>query len=207
LFCFIYYWLRYPTRLDRERELMEKGVFLLLAALLLAAKNGSEPAKAQQGSSKISIVNTQRQEVGQATLTDTPNGVLIGLSLREKPSGISTGAHAFHIHGVGKCEPPFKSAGDHYNPHKKPHGFLAKGGGHVGDLPNIHIPENGRLMVEFLVPGVTLKDGNNRLMDEDGSALVIHAQKDDYRTDPAGNAGDRIACGVVEGSARIAKSK
>jgi Cu-Zn family superoxide dismutase len=186
---------------------MENGVFLLLAAFLLAAKNGGEPAKAQQGSSKSSIINTERQEVGQATLTDTPNGVLIALTLREKPSGISPGPHAFHIHGVGKCEPPFKSAGDHYNPQKKQHGFLAKGGGHAGDLPNIHVPENRPVTVKFFVPGVRLKDGNNRLMDEDGSALVIHAQKDNYRTDPAGNVGDRIACGVIGDSAKTAKSK
>jgi Cu-Zn family superoxide dismutase len=181
---------------------MEKGVFLLLAAFLLAAKNGGEPAKAQQGSAKISIVNTQRQEVGQATVTDAPKGVLIGLSLREKPSGISPGLHAFHIHAVGKCDPPFETAGDHYDPEKKQHGFVSQGGGHAGDLPNIHVPEKGQLIVEFFVTGVRLKEGKNRLMDEDGSALVIHAQKDDYRTDPAGNAGDRIACGVIEGSAK-----
>jgi Cu-Zn family superoxide dismutase len=186
---------------------MEEGVFLLLAALLLAAKDGGEPAKAQPNSAKISIVNTQRQEVGQATVTDTSNGVLISLSLREKPPGVSSGSHAFHIHAVGKCEPPFKTAGDHYNPQKKQHGFLGKGGPHAGDLPNIHVPENGQLMVEFFVPGVRLKDGNNRLMDEDGSALVIHAEKDDYRTDPTGNAGDRIACGVIGDSAKTAKSK
>jgi Cu-Zn family superoxide dismutase len=175
---------------------MEKSLFLILAALLLA-RSGTA-----QSPTKIPIINTERQEVGQATLTDTPSGVVIGLSLREKPSGIAPGVHAFHIHAIGKCEPPFKSAGDHYNPRKKQHGFHAKDGGHAGDLPNIHVAENGQLTVEFFVPGIRLKDGNNRLIDEDGSALVIHAQKDDYRSDPAGNSGDRIACGVVEGSTK-----
>lgn len=170
-------------------------------AAFFVAWYGSESAGAQE-SVKVSVINTERQEVGQANLTDTPNGVVVGLTLQEKPSGISPGVRAFHIHAVGKCEPPFKSAGDHYNPQKKQHGFLSKGGGHAGDLPNIHVPENGQLMVEFFVPGVRLKEGKNRLMDEDGSALVIHAQKDDYRSDPAGNAGDRIACGAIEGSAK-----
>jgi Cu-Zn family superoxide dismutase len=178
---------------------MKKHVSFFTAVFLAWCGSGSAVA---QDSLKVSIINTQRQEVGQATLSDTPNGVIIVLSLREKPSGISPGVHAFHIHGVGKCEPPFKSAGDHYNPQKKQHGFLSKGGGHAGDLPNIHVPESGQVTVEFFVAGVRLKEGKNRLIDEDGSALVIHAQKDDYRSDPAGNAGDRIACGAIEGSAK-----
>ncbi|MGH7824878.1 MAG: superoxide dismutase family protein [Candidatus Binatia bacterium] len=181
---------------------MEENAFLI--ALFFLGIFGREPAMAQD---PVKISNTERQEVGRASLTDTPSGVVIGLSLREKPSGISPGSHAFHIHAVGKCEPPFKSAGDHYNPQKKQHGFLSKGGGHAGDLVNIHVPENGGLMVEFFVPEVRLKDRNNRLMDEDGSALVIHAQTDDYRSDPSGNAGDRIACGVIEAPAKTAKSK
>jgi Cu-Zn family superoxide dismutase len=175
---------------------MEKSLFLILAALLLA-RSGTAQAPAN-----VKIINTERQEVGLATLTDTPTGVIIGLSLKEKPSGISPGPHAFHIHSVGTCEPPFKSAGEHYNPEKKQHGFLAKDGGHAGDLPNIFVPENGRLTVELFAPGVRLKEGSNRLVDEDGSTLVIHAQKDDYRSAPSGNAGDPIACGVIEGSGK-----
>lgn len=175
---------------------MEKSLFLILAALLLA-RSGTA-----QAPTKIRIINTERQEVGEATLTDTASGVIIGLSLREKPNGIPPGAHAFHIHAVGKCEPPFKSAGEHYNPQKKQHGYLAKDGRHAGDLPNIYVPENGPLTVDVFVPGVKLKEGNNRLIDEDGSALVIHAQKDDYRSAPSGNAGDPIACGFIEGAAK-----
>jgi Cu-Zn family superoxide dismutase len=175
---------------------MEKSLFLILAALLLA-RSGTA-----QAPTTVKIINTERQEVGQATLTDTPAGVIIALALKEKPSGIPPGPHAFHIHSVGKCEPPFKSAGEHYNPQKKQHGFLAKDGRHAGDLPNIFVPENGPLTVELFVSGVRLKDGNNRLIDEDGSALVIHAQKDDYRSSPSGNAGDPIACGAIEGAAK-----
>ncbi|HWO41245.1 MAG TPA: superoxide dismutase family protein [Candidatus Eisenbacteria bacterium] len=174
----------------------------LLIALFVLGLYSRDAALAQE-TARVRIINTERQEIGQATLTDTPAGVVITLTLREKPKGLSPGPRALHIHAVGKCEPPFKSAGDHYNPEKKHHGFLAKDGPHAGDLPNIHIPESGQLTVEFFAPDLRLKEGKNRLMDEDGSAIVIHAQKDDYRTDPAGNAGDRIACGVIES----AKSK
>jgi Cu-Zn family superoxide dismutase len=179
---------------------MKKRV-VLFSAFLLGWYAG-DPAGAQD-SVKTTIINSDRQEVGEATLTDTPKGVIITLKLKEKAPGIPPGERAFHIHAVGKCEPPaFKSAGDHYNPEKKQHGFLSKDGGHAGDLPNIHVPENGPLATELLVPGVRLKAGKNRLLDEDGAALVIHAQKDDYRSDPAGNAGDRIACGVIQGPSR-----
>jgi Cu-Zn family superoxide dismutase len=175
-------------------------VFLFFAGLL-----AQQPATAQE-TMKIDIINTERKEVGQASITDGPNGVIIGLSLREKPAGIPPGAHGFHIHAVGKCEPPFKSAGDHFAPQKRGHGFLSKNGRHAGDLPNIHVPENGTLTVEFFVPDVRLK-GKNALLDEDGAALVIHTKPDDYRSDPSGEAGDRIACGVIGSTAKTAKSK
>ena len=107
------------------------------------------------------------------------------------------GVHAFHIHAVGKCEPPdFKSAGPHFNPDQTRHGIMSPEGPHAGDLPNIHVPADGKLEVEFLNPVVTLSQ-ESALLDEDGSAIVIHAGADDYKTDPAGNAGDRIACGVI----------
>lgn len=152
---------------------------------------------AAQESSTVPLINSERKQIGQVSLTDSPSGIILKLSLPEKPAGIAPGAHGFHIHGVGKCEPPFESAGDHFDPLKTQHGFLAKGGRHAGDLPNIHVPPQGALTVEFFVPNVRLKDGKNRLMDQDGSALVIHAKPDDYRSDPAGNAGDRVACAVI----------
>jgi Cu-Zn family superoxide dismutase len=163
---------------------------------------GCFAAAQAQETVKVKILNAERQDVGEATITETPAGVVVTLTLEEKARGLAPGVHAFHIHAVGKCEPPFTSAGGHYNPEGRKHGFLAKDGKHAGDLPNIHVPENGRLTAEFLVTGVTLKQGKNRLIDEDGSALVIHAKKDDYRTDPAGDAGDRIACGVIQGAGK-----
>jgi Cu-Zn family superoxide dismutase len=127
--------------------------------------------------------------------------------LRDNGAAIPAGAHGFHIHDVGKCEPPFKSAGDHFAPQQHGHGFLSEKGGHAGDLPNIHVPKSGELMVEFFVPNVRLRSGKNALLDKDGSALVIHAQKDDYRSDPSGHAGDRLACGAIASRANIPGAK
>src|SRR3546814_2107316 len=106
---------------------------------------------------------------------------------------------AFHIHAVGKCDPPeFESAVDHFNPEQKKHGFHSEAGEHAVDLPNVHVPENGMLQVEYLTREVTLAEGAPAsLFDADGSALVVHADPDDYRTDPAGDAGGRIACGIL----------
>jgi superoxide dismutase, Cu-Zn family len=181
-----------------------KALVFLYSAIL--AFWSSDPLMAQEPL-KISVINAEGKEIGQASITDGPNGVIIGLKLNEKPAGISTGSHGFHIHAVGKCEPPFKSAGDHFAPQKHRHGFLSEAGGHAGDLPNIHVPQNGDLMVEFFVPDVRLKQGKNALLDRDGSALVIHAEKDDYRSDPSGNAGDRIACGIIAPGAKTALSQ
>lgn len=170
-------------------------VFIITAALIGAASYGFG---AELKFAKVKMINGNRQDVGEATLSENPSGVLIRLSLRAKPEGISPGTHAIHIHNVGKCEPPFKSAGEHFNPTHKKHGFFSKDGKHIGDLPNIHVPENAPLIVEFLVPQLTLGGGNYSVFDSDGSALVIHQGPDDYITDPAGNAGDRAGCGVIE---------
>jgi Cu-Zn family superoxide dismutase len=146
---------------------------------------------------QVNLINSQRQPVGEATLTETPTGVLIRVQLSQNPAGIAPGVHAIHLHEIGQCEPPFKSAGGHFNPSKKKHGFLTKDGKHEGDLPNIHVPERGRAMWEFFLPTMELGPGKGSLLDDDGSALVIHERADDYRTDPAGDSGDRIACGVI----------
>ena len=119
-------------------------------------------------------------------------------AVRVVASWCPPGAHAFHIHGVGQCEPPdFKSAGGHFNPGSLHHGFANADGPHAGDLPNLYVPEGGKLEFEVLARGVTLGTGPTSLFGANGSSLVIHQAADDYKTDPAGNAGARLACGVV----------
>ncbi|MEA2903968.1 MAG: superoxide dismutase, Cu-Zn family [Alphaproteobacteria bacterium] len=164
------------------------------AALLLA---GFTSAAAAQGTlmAKADLKDTKDKVIGNADLVQTPAGVLIRLSIKDKD--FKPGERAIHIHAVGQCQPPFESAGRHFNPTQHMHGILA-GPGHAGDLPNLHIPQSGELMIEFVNANVTLEKGKpNSLFDNDGSSLVIHAGADDYKSDPAGNSGDRIACGVI----------
>lgn len=145
-------------------------------------------------SATAELRDPEMNPVGMVELTETPNGVLLDIRLE----GIPEGVHAFHIHETGVCEPPFKSAGGHFNPGGAHHGMLSEEGMHAGDLPNIHMPA-GALRLEVLAEHVTLAEGEeNSLFDDDGSAIVIHDGADDYSTDPAGDAGDRIACGVIE---------
>ncbi|KIL51857.1 superoxide dismutase family protein [Jeotgalibacillus soli] len=145
---------------------------------------------------EVDMMNTEGNKVGTAMLSETPKGVVIHLMAE----GLEPGEKAIHFHETGKCEKPdFKTAGAHFNPEHKEHGFENPKGFHAGDLPNLEIPENGIVDFELTVKTVTLKQGEkNSLLDEDGSALVIHAGPDDYKTDPAGNAGDRMVCGVIQ---------
>ncbi len=147
-------------------------------------------------SARAQLHDAKGGRVGQADLEQTPHGVLIALDLTR----IASGEHALHIHEKGVCAPDFEAAGGHFNPTGRQHGFQDPRGPHAGDLPNIYVPESGRLTVEVLAPHVSLETGApNTLLDADGSALVIHERPDDYRSDPAGEAGTRIACGVVTG--------
>ena len=164
-----------------------------LAAVLLAG--GVAPVQAQTQTAKAALKTADGKDAGSVTLTQTPRGVLLALAVK----GLPPGEHAFHVHAVGKCEPPFDSAGGHFNPDGKKHGVMSADGAHAGDMPNLHIPAGGELMVEVLNTAITLEKGKpNSVFDNDGSAIVIHAGKDDYSTDPTGNAGGRIACGVVQ---------
>jgi len=145
------------------------------------------------------IVNAQGQKIGTATLHPSASGVRIDVEVSQLPPG----THGIHIHTVGKCEgPAFASAGGHFNPASKKHGKDNPEGPHAGDLLNIEAGgAYGTAKASFTDPNVTLGDGPNSLFHEGGTAIVIHEKADDYKTDPSGNSGARIACGVVTAGA------
>ena len=146
-----------------------------------------------------SFIDRERNDVGTATLTHSPNGVLIYLDLH----GLPPGAKAIHIHSVGTCEDPdegFVASGGHLNPDGKEHGLLNPKGPDAGDLPNIIVRDDGTVQVEMFSTLASLHGGDGRgtILDEDGAALVIHINRDDHYTQPIGGAGPRIACGVIK---------
>jgi Cu-Zn family superoxide dismutase len=174
-----------------NRRIVMKILVTLIGAIILALT--SLPVAAQ--SAKALLKSGEGKDVGSAELTQTPAGVVIRLAVK----GLPAGEHAFHVHDVGKCEPPFTSAGGHFNPSGKKHGMMAAEGYHAGDMPNLHIPTSGEIVVEVLNAAITLEKGKpNSLFGPDGTALIIHAGKDDYKTDPTGEAGGRIACGIIQ---------
>ena len=169
-------------------------VLIAFDAVLLAQADAGTEAAAPATTTTVNLIDAKNKAVGTAKLTQTAHGVLIAVDLH----GLKPGMHAIHIHETAKCEPPsFKSAGGHDNPGKKQHGFMNAEGAHAGDLPNIEVPANGKVKAELLAHDETL-DGADGLFAGDGSALVIHAKADDYKSQPAGDAGDRVACGVIQ---------
>ena len=129
---------------------------------------------------------------GEVTVTETGSELRFSISA----TGLPAGPHGVHVHAVGRCDPPgFESAGPHWNPTNRQHGRENPQGQHAGDLPNLIAGTDGRGSLEITIPG-TLTGGANALLDADGAAFVIHAAADDMRSDPSGNSGSRIACGV-----------
>lgn len=140
------------------------------------------------------FIDAQETEIGTAVLTETPHGVLIEFIVKDLPRG----EHGFHIHETGSCETPdFKSAGGHYMPRGNAHGYEVAEGYHAGDMPNQFVEADGLMRGQVFNSQVTLQDGEATLFDEDGSALIIHADADDYSSQPSGAAGARLACAVI----------
>ena len=140
------------------------------------------------------LQNSEGRPVGAALLTQINAGVRIVVDVR----GLSPGAKAVHIHETGRCEAPaFSSAGRHFNPDGRQHGLLNPQGPHAGDLPNITIESDGSGRLETTTDRITLGVGSTSVFDGDGSAIVVHGGPDDFLTDPTGNSGARIACGVI----------
>ena len=135
------------------------------------------------------------RSVATASLTQSGES----LQVRIVATALPPGAHGAHVHSVGACDAPdFASAGPHWNPTGRLHGTQNPQGPHRGDMPNLLVGTDGRGTLEFVIPAGAIARGENRLLDQDGAALVIHAAADDYRTDPSGNSGARIACGVLQ---------
>lgn len=158
------------------------------------AEGGVLPA-APEGGVMVSLIAADGRHAGGARLEEVAEGVRVSLRI----TGLSEGEHGLHFHEAGRCDPSgFESAGAHFSPHERQHGFLNPQGPHAGDLPNIRAGADGVADTSFVATTVRLSaSAAEGLLRSGGTALVVHAGPDDYRTDPSGNSGDRIACGVV----------
>ncbi|MGE3913897.1 MAG: superoxide dismutase family protein, partial [Chloroflexota bacterium] len=164
---------------------------LAAGALLMVTATS---AFAQTPGAEADLKSPDGKAVGTVTFTQESGGVMLKASV----SGLPPGEHGIHVHAVGKCDAPdFTTAGGHYNPDSKKHGLENPEGAHAGDMPNLKVGEDGKGTFEFLLKNVTTTTGAGTLFGPDGTAVVIHAGPDDEMTDPSGNSGARIACGVI----------
>ena len=176
-----------------------RKIALLLPFLIAACSTVTEP----QGGEAMPLINGGGQTIGTIRAWQTAGGV----SFQIQASGLPHGIHGVHVHSVGRCEgPAFNSAGPHWNPADKKHGMNNPAGPHAGDLPNVEVAANGVLGATLALPNASLTapaGAPGALVDQDGSALVIHGGADDYVTDPSGNSGPRIACAVLRSVAEV----
>lgn len=164
----------------------------MIAMLGMIAVAGSAAVSAQM--KHVDLKDAKGNSVGMAMISPAKGG---GVNVALDVKGLPAGEHAVHFHAVPKCEAPFTSAGSHFNPANKKHGMQNPEGPHAGDMPNFTVAANGTAKTTVTNKNVTLDEGANSLYANGGTALVIHAAADDMKTDPAGNAGDRIACGTI----------
>ncbi len=183
---------------------------LILTVFLMAAcgsgeetgedvdQSGNEDAATQEPSEEIEVTmyDTEETEIGTAVFSEADDGLTIAL----EAEGLEPGEHGMHIHDAGMCEgPDFESAGSHFNPTDASHGFDHEDGPHAGDLENIEVAEDGTVSTEVPAENVTIldEDAETSLKTESGTSLIIHSGADDYESQPSGDAGDPVACGVI----------
>ena len=167
---------------------------LLVGVAAMLAGCASVPSDKGPLSAEATLKDKSGTQVGVATLIDTPEGVRVAVTGYRLPPG----THGLHIHAVGLCEPPdFTTAGAHFNPTNKQHGRLNPSGPHSGDLPNLVVAASGEGGIDISTKVFTLGPGPNTVLTDKGTAIVLHANADDEKTDPTGNSGGRIACGVI----------
>jgi Cu-Zn family superoxide dismutase len=168
------------------------GTFLATAALG-ACSDAPQP---RVWGAWADLINTSGIKIGDVQFAEREDQA--GVVLRLQAWNLTPGLHGLHIHDSGRCDTPgFGLAGGHFNPFGKKHGFKNPEGPHAGDLPNLNVPDSGRVDITLTIPSVTLKDGKNSLLQPTGTSIVIHAAPDDGVSDPAGNSGPRVACGVI----------
>jgi Cu-Zn family superoxide dismutase len=174
-----------------------KAVRPAFATLLLAAAGCATTNDAPAGNGDVAtaaIHDASGRTVANARLEQAGAAIRVHV----ESAGLAAGNYGTHVHAVGLCEPPgFTTAGAHWNPTGRQHGSENPQGAHLGDLPNLVVDASGRGSVDFSISSASIASGSDALLDADGAAIVIHAQADDYRTDPSGNSGARIACGIL----------
>ena len=179
---------------------LSSGLTALAAAMAVAActNNGREPLDDGPPPGPAGADTEIRDPAGQVRARATAEQVGDSIRVRVEASGLAQGAYGAHVHAVGRCDPPdFASAGPHWNPTGREHGKDNPDGMHKGDLPNLMVGTDGRGTLEYMIDNASLTGGAAPLLDADGGAIVIHVSADDYRTDPSGNSGGRIVCGVL----------